>query len=875
VTAKSLKQRVLWFVLAFALALPTFAASTETNAFASAARRFDATFYSQAEIGFSNFVATFTNSIHKPLAILYQARARYFQSNYVGAIELLQQNMTNANGWTDEYHFWIGRSLFDKPDYRAAADEFGVVLQNYPQSRHRLEAAFRQAKAYEQLGEWPKVIQLLEKPDSYFQTAARAQADSPLSIDGFLLLAEALFHEHRNVDAEQVVRDMRIDPTNKEANWHRYYLLCRVQFAAGKNQAALINADTMVKAANGDRRWMAESKFLEGEILEKLERFPEALQSFTNNLGEDVPTHILRQSLFKTVDLMLKLGQTEEAISSLHAFIEQRPKDPALDVARLSLGELDLKAFDAALKQSAESASTNLLQLAVTNFDLLITDFPQSPLRGKAHLDLGWCNWLQGRIPQAQTNFAEALQRLPMSVDHAIAQFKLADAQFYQSNYVAALSNYNAVVASAQSLSTIKEGLFDQALYQIVRCAVASGDEKTASAAAEKIQQLYPNSLFTDRALLLFGEDLNRRRNYAEARKTFSQLLEKFPNTSVRPQVQLAIARSYAQENLWTDAAKQYDQWVAEFPEHPLLPQAEFSRALAYDKAGYETNAFALFTNFVARFPSNSFAPWAQNWVADAYFNQEAYVPAEKAYQEVFQKYPASGELAYQARLMAGRAALAGQRPDEAQSGYLLPLINDTNAPQPIVEKAYFALGDAKLQQFHDGIKDGSWTNYFNPAVAAFSKLTNGAPTNAIAPLAMGRIGDCYLARALDLSDRAFFEAGISAYESAAAMPLATLETRSQATFRVGRAYEGEGRLDRALDYYFKVIPDFSDDPSHYNSFWAKEAAVRAAGVCESQQQWEKAVNIYSRIKNLFPSLRVELDKKMAAAEQHKVAEKK
>lgn len=876
-TLKSFKQRVLWAVLA--LALSTFsagAAPTETNDFSKAARLFESQIYNLAETSFSNFVATYTNSIQRPLAILFQARARYYQSNYVGAINLLQQNMAAADGQADEYQFWIAESLFRKPDYRAAADQFGILLQKYPQSAHRLDAAFSQAKAYAQLNDWAKVIDLLQKADGNFQTAARTQPDNVNAIDGFLLLAKALFNQHQNAEAEQVVRGMRIDPANKKANWERYYLLCRVQFAAGKFEAALVNTDTMLKAASSDRTWMAESKFLEGQILEKLDRLADALQSYTNNLAEDVPTSILRQSLFKTVDLMEKLGQTDEAIKRLVAFIEQRPQDPALDVARLSLGELDLKAYDAARTNALPEISanaTNLLLLAATNFERVLTDFTNSPLRGKAFLDRGWCDWLQGRIPQAQTNFAEAVRLLPMSEDQAIARFKLADTQYSQTNYASALTNYNLVVQSADSLPLIKQGLFDQALYQIVRCAIAAGDEKSANSAAEKIQTLYPNSLFSDRAVLLFGEDLNRRRNYTAARKTFKDLLQKFPNTTVRPQVQLAIAQSYAQEDLWADAAAQYDDWVAKFPQNPLLPQAEFCRALAYDKTGNETNAFLLFTNFVARFPSNNFAPWAQNWVADAYFNQEAYVPAEKAYQELYQKYPASGDLAYQARLMAGRAALAGQRPADA-SEYLLQLVNDTNAPSDIAVKARFALGDAKLQQFQDSLNEPTSTNYFNEALAAFQWITNRAATNASVPLALGRIGDCYFSWATGKKSPAEFRQAILNYTAAVAMPQATIETRSQAEVGIGHCYEAKKQYDAALEHYCEVIPDFSDDPTKFSAFWAKEAAVYAANICETEQQWDRAINIYTRLKNLFPSLRTQLDKKIAAAQQHKTATK-
>src|SRR4051812_27766024 len=104
----------MWAVFTVALTFSSKAAPAETNAFSAAAREFDASLFNLSEKHFANFVATYTNSVHRPLAILYQARSRFYQSNYVGTIELLQQNITNANGQLDQYQFWIAESLFYK-----------------------------------------------------------------------------------------------------------------------------------------------------------------------------------------------------------------------------------------------------------------------------------------------------------------------------------------------------------------------------------------------------------------------------------------------------------------------------------------------------------------------------------------------------------------------------------------------------------------------------------------------------------------------------------------------------------------------------------------------------------------------------------------
>ena len=134
--------------------------------------------------------------------------------------------------------------------------------------------------------------------------------------------------------------------------------------------------------------------------------------------------------------------------------------------------------------------------------------------------------------------------------------------------------------------------------------------------------------------------------------------------------------------------SKNTNNWLKDFPTNALRPQADYALARANYQAGNETNAFVLFTNFVAQFPTNELAPLAQWWVADHYFRLGGtnYVDAERNYQMLYQNTNWQGSplvytnLAYQARLMAGRAAMGRQGYKDAID-HFTSLTSDTNCP--------------------------------------------------------------------------------------------------------------------------------------------------------------------------------------------------
>jgi tetratricopeptide (TPR) repeat protein len=329
-----------------------------------------------------------------------------------------------------------------------------------------------------------------------------------------------------------------------------------------------------------------------------------------------------------------------------------------------------------------------------------------------------------------------------------------------------------------------------------------------------------------------------------------------------------AIARTYDHQQNWPDAISAYSQWMTNYPLHPLLPEVQFYLGLAYDKAGMETNALINFTNFVARFSTNSLAPWAQNWIADFYFEKEDFPSAEKNYEVLFQKFGHAGDLPWQARLMAGKSALAHLAVDDARQ-YFSDLVKDTNAPAPLVNQGWFALADAYFQLFQANTNNETNLNY---AIAALSRLTNGAPTNAIAVEALGRLGDYYGYWADIKSDPAVYAKVVETYGAILNFPATNVSVavRSQAEVGLGMIAEKQKSLDQALRHYDNVLYNY--DPTHFDPYWVARAGEKAASLCESRQQWDQAAKIYQRVIDAVPSLRPVLEKKIAAVQSRSEA---
>src|SRR6266404_3337988 len=106
----------------------------EKSAFNSASNAFGTAVWDRAEKQFAEFVQKFPTSPLVPEAILFEAQARYEQTNYAGTIELLSASQKAAGQLADQYLNWLAKARFQSGAYRAAAEDFARIIREFPDS---------------------------------------------------------------------------------------------------------------------------------------------------------------------------------------------------------------------------------------------------------------------------------------------------------------------------------------------------------------------------------------------------------------------------------------------------------------------------------------------------------------------------------------------------------------------------------------------------------------------------------------------------------------------------------------------------------------------------------------------------------------------
>lgn len=876
-----------WLVVAVLLvtaATPVRAAATaaETRAFAGAAEAFQGGFYQRAEAEFAQFIGSYPASARLAEAALLQAEARIQLTNYAGAIELLSMHRAKAGALTDQYLFWLAEALLRKGDYGAAAENFAAVIAQHPGSTRLLEAVIGEADARAKMSDWTRAADVLGQPNGVFQTFARTNAPNELVSRGFLLLAEAQLARKDFAAAEAALAGLQQAQLNPQLAWQRLYLLCRIQVAAGRPQQALENCVPLLTAATNaaSAALRAETVAFHGALLEQVGRVDEAIRAYEENLAEGVPAERQRQALLKSTELYLRRNRDAEAARTLEQFLTRYPDSPATDLALLTLGELRLG-------QQVTGADTNLVSFPSTNAPTgsngvslaeaplkeLVRRFPQGPLAGKAQLNLGWCYLLEGRLPDSQAAYTAAVRQLPPSLDQATAYFKLADVQLEQKDFTNALGNYSAVVDKFPNVPDVKTNLYERALYQGIRAAIAMGDLAAATNKLAVLLTGFPNGPYTDRGLLVAGNEISRRGEPARARDMFSGFLTNNPPSLLSPQIRLAIARTYEEQNDWTNAIREYDAWLERYTNSEAHFAAEYYRAYANSQAGRETNALNLFTNFVAQYPTNEYTPRAQWWVADYFFRSGEFQRAELNYQMLFRNTNSPpSDLAPEAQMMAGRAAFARESWTDA-SNYFTTIWNNTNCPTPLRVQALFAYGDVLMSM--DPPETNRVANY-DEAIRVFSQICESYPKTREAALAWGQKASCLLQWAQASHQ---YDDAANAFRQVITNQLANVRARSIATIglavvREKQAQEKKGAdqadllreaLNHCLDvFYGKVLGD-GEQP---DLFWTKEAGLRAARLAETLQEWQQAIGVYQQLARLLPALRPRLEKSLLRAQE-------
>ena len=804
-------------------------------------------------------------SMHLAEAELLEGQARFQLGQFEAVATDLSAGLSGAGAWTDRYLFWIGEAQFALGRFGEAAARYGQLIEKHPGSERALTAALGQAQSLHKLGSLKACIAALEPADGPFQRAASARPGDPLIVDGRLLLANAYFELGELGAARLLLENLPGTGLSPERFWQKHHMLASVYLGEATLNRALSSATNLVQLAKGIANpvYAARSVDFHGDVLRRMSQPDDAVALYERNLATNVPPDWRRSALLKIVDLYVEENRLTNAVRRLQRLFIRHPGDPATGLAHLTVGELRLRQFYG-LPDASRLQSTNLLSQALGHFDVILQGGTEPDLMGKSWLGRGWALWEWGRLSGkefqlslAQQAYSNAVNRLPRSREQAIAQFKVADCLFHQADHAEAATKYWAAIGIATNTVGFNNQLVDQALYQIVRSGVEQQDLPSASQAVGHLIDWFPDRFYSDRALLIYGQALNREGRASESRTVLASFAKMFPNSTLLPEAQLAVARTHVMDGSWVSSILEYDRWVTNYSAHSALPQAEFDRAWLNHQAGNPARAFQLFTNYVVRFPTHPLAPVAQRWIADRQFQSGKFAEAEHGYRRLFENtnlLANARAMEWEARLSAGRAAFFRQEHAAAEL-LLASVVNATNAPVADQARAEFYLGDVAADQ-----TARTPANLLD-ALPHYQRVADEFTGSPLHSLAWGRVGDCHL-QLTNLVTAA------EAYRVVVGQRGTDVATRSQAGLGLARVLDEQAKaagdtaereklLQQSLDQCMNIVFGGNLRPAgeKMDPFWVKEAGLMAGRLAKRLGRAEEERNVYSRLASELPGM--------------------
>ncbi|VVM08438.1 hypothetical protein MAMC_02151 [Methylacidimicrobium cyclopophantes] len=240
----------------------------------------------------------------------------------------------------------------------------------------------------------------------------------------------------------------------------------------------------------------------------------------------------------------------------------------------------------------------------------------------------------------------------------------------------------------------------------------------------------------------------------------------------------------------------------------------KFLEAKDYD------NALRAFMVLVRRWPYSFFAPEAQFRIAECLEKRGDFLKANKAYDKMIQKYPASSffEQALERKLAIGNLYLAG----EPQRLLGVPFGPSMKIAVDIYESIIRAAPYGRLApvaEFQLGLARTNEKKY-SEAIAAFSRILDKYPNSELADDAQYQLGYTWFVSALATAyDQSSGEKAMEAFEdyivryplgdkvAAAREHLALLKKRATlGSFNIAAFYEKTKNYKAAFIYYSDVI---------------------------------------------------------------------
>jgi TolA-binding protein len=315
----------------------------------------------------------------------------------------------------------------------------------------------------------------------------------------------------------------------------------------------------------------------------------------------------------------------------------------------------------------------------------------------------------------------------------------------------------------------------------------------------------YPTSKLFDSATYALGLAYFQKQDYESSRQIFGKFNE-FKDGSLKQQAIYLLGTSLFNLGKFEDAIEVFKNLIRLYGQDKQLAQkAEYEIADCYFQMGNESEAMNRFKALRSKYPESSLTSEIIWWLGEYYYRHNDFRLARRYFLSLVQDFPKSN----------------------------------------LVADAYYAIGssfkeegrnEAALENFKQVLKSGKSDLAAQAAVAiADIYVAEGNPN--LAGLAYPKMADIYFRNSNYTEALDYFRKSVD---------LVPVYQAPEIQFKIAETLEAQGKLDQAIEEYFKVAYLPQD-----NNTQMIKALFRIAQIYEGRKKLIEAVNVYKKIVSM------------------------
>jgi TolA-binding protein len=253
----------------------------------------------------------------------------------------------------------------------------------------------------------------------------------------------------------------------------------------------------------------------------------------------------------------------------------------------------------------------------------LLDEYPESDYSGSAMYWVGESYTRENKLEDAINLFLQAIQDKKNNkfIDYTI--YSLASIYEKMGDYEGAQKYYDELISfHAES------PLVPAARIRLGMCYFKLKDYQSSILELNNPSLSGLSPEMSSECLYYLANSYYRAQEYANAEKTYKEILQSFPGVVVTREVKYGLAWTYFQQKKYNDAFKVFNS-ISEGSD-TLAIKSSYWKGEAKRYAGQEADAFDIYNDFIQKYPDNKLAAGVQYQLGVLYYNSRKFELSKK-----------------------------------------------------------------------------------------------------------------------------------------------------------------------------------------------------------------------------------------------------